>query len=81
VEGSSLELQKISRLDMGVYLCIASNGVPPTVSKRIYVSVDCESHISHLSLLLFAQTFNLHYRIALSLLSLSISRLSMLTLC
>ncbi|EFX75497.1 hypothetical protein DAPPUDRAFT_323113 [Daphnia pulex] len=40
VEGSSLELQKISRLDMGVYLCIASNGVPPTVSKRIYVSVD-----------------------------------------
>lgn len=50
VEGSSLELQKISRLDMGVYLCIASNGVPPTVSKRIYVSVDCES-FSHLSLM------------------------------
>lgn len=43
VEGSTLELHKISRLDMGVYMCIASNGVPPTVSKRIFVSVDCES--------------------------------------
>ena len=42
VEGSTLDLSKISRLDMGVYLCIASNGVPPTVSKRIYVSVDCK---------------------------------------
>jgi hypothetical protein len=27
---------------MGAYLCIASNGVPPTVSKRIKVSVDCK---------------------------------------
>ncbi|KAL1493396.1 hypothetical protein ABEB36_011457 [Hypothenemus hampei] len=39
-EGEKLELTKISRLDMGAYLCIASNGVPPTVSKRIKVSVD-----------------------------------------
>ncbi|CAG9816830.1 unnamed protein product [Phaedon cochleariae] len=39
-EGEKLELQKISRLEMGAYLCIASNGVPPTVSKRIKVSVD-----------------------------------------
>ena len=43
VEGSSLDLSRISRLDMGVYLCIATNGVPPSVSKRIHVSVDCES--------------------------------------
>lgn len=42
VEGSVLELPKISRLDMGVYHCIASNGVPPTKSKRIFVSVDCK---------------------------------------
>lgn len=41
-EGDTLELTRISRLDMGAYLCIASNGVPPTVSKRIKVSVDCE---------------------------------------
>ncbi|XP_049830703.1 lachesin-like isoform X1 [Schistocerca gregaria] len=39
-EGEVLELTRISRLDMGAYLCIASNGVPPTVSKRIKVSVD-----------------------------------------
>nr|CAD7259394.1 unnamed protein product [Timema shepardi] len=39
-EGEVLELSRISRLDMGAYLCIASNGVPPTVSKRIKVSVD-----------------------------------------
>ena len=43
VEGSALEMLRISRLDMGVYLCIASNGVPPAVSKRIHVSVDCKS--------------------------------------
>lgn len=41
-EGNSIEITKISRLDMGAYLCIASNGVPPTVSKRIKVSVDCK---------------------------------------
>ncbi|XP_066592973.1 lachesin-like isoform X2 [Prorops nasuta] len=39
-EGETLEMAKISRLDMGAYLCIASNGVPPTVSKQIKVSVD-----------------------------------------
>lgn len=41
-EGDTLEITRISRLDMGAYLCIASNGVPPTVSKRIKVSVDCK---------------------------------------
>jgi len=41
-EGETLEMARISRLDMGAYLCIASNGIPPTVSKQIKVSVDCE---------------------------------------
>lgn len=41
-EGETLEIARISRVDMGAYLCIASNGVPPSVSKRIKVSVDCE---------------------------------------
>lgn len=41
-DGDTLEISKISRLDMGAYLCIASNTVPPTVSKRIKVSVDCK---------------------------------------
>ena len=27
---------------MGAYLCIASNDVPPTVSKRISLNVNCE---------------------------------------
>ncbi|XP_068214681.1 lachesin-like isoform X2 [Palaemon carinicauda] len=39
-EGEVLRLSKVSRMDMGAYLCIASNGHPPTVSKRIKVSVD-----------------------------------------
>ncbi|KAE8746558.1 hypothetical protein FOCC_FOCC006792, partial [Frankliniella occidentalis] len=39
-EGTRLELTRISRVDMGDYQCIASNGVPPTMSKRIRVSVD-----------------------------------------
>ncbi|KAH1023023.1 hypothetical protein HUJ04_012310 [Dendroctonus ponderosae] len=41
-EGEKLELYKISRLDMGAYLCIATNGIPPSVSKRIKLSVDCK---------------------------------------
>ncbi|ROT85235.1 lachesin [Penaeus vannamei] len=39
-QGEVLRLSKVSRMDMGPYLCIASNGHPPTVSKRILVSVD-----------------------------------------
>ncbi|XP_076174215.1 lachesin [Ptiloglossa arizonensis] len=38
-QGEELKLMKISRNEMGVYLCIASNGVPPTVSKRIFINV------------------------------------------
>uniref|UniRef100_A0A6P7GUD6 Neuronal growth regulator 1-like n=1 Tax=Diabrotica virgifera virgifera TaxID=50390 RepID=A0A6P7GUD6_DIAVI len=49
-EGETLELTKISRLDMGAYLCIASNGVPPTVSKRIKVSVDFSSEPKYMKM-------------------------------
>lgn len=31
---------------MGAYLCIAQNSVPPSVSKRIKVSVDCKYNIN-----------------------------------
>ena len=34
---------KVRREDMGAYLCIASNDVPPAVSKRVYLMVQCES--------------------------------------
>ena len=37
-----LNLVKVSRLDMGAYMCIASNGVPPAVSKRIQLGIDCK---------------------------------------
>ena len=42
MDGSVLNLVKVSRLDMGAYLCVASNGVPPAVSKRIHLGIDCE---------------------------------------
>ncbi|KAF7391827.1 hypothetical protein HZH68_011370 [Vespula germanica] len=39
-DGEQLNLTKITRNEMGAYLCIATNGVPPTVSKRITVDVE-----------------------------------------
>jgi len=42
VRGEVLELMRISRTEMGAYLCIASNDVPPAVSKRITLTVECE---------------------------------------
>ncbi|KAK7866545.1 hypothetical protein R5R35_002875 [Gryllus longicercus] len=38
-DGETLLLSSIQRADMGAYLCIASNGVPPSVSKRFIVQV------------------------------------------
>ncbi|XP_011634751.1 lachesin-like isoform X2 [Pogonomyrmex barbatus] len=38
-EGEQLHLRGIQRQEMGSYLCIASNGVPPSVSKRYKVNV------------------------------------------
>lgn len=40
VEGPILHLNKVSRLDMGAYMCIAKNGVPPIISKLIHLNVD-----------------------------------------
>uniref|UniRef100_A0A0A1WQT5 Neurotrimin n=1 Tax=Zeugodacus cucurbitae TaxID=28588 RepID=A0A0A1WQT5_ZEUCU len=39
VEGITLDLPQVKRQHMGAYLCIASNGVPPSVSKRITLIV------------------------------------------
>ncbi|XP_017064312.1 lachesin isoform X2 [Drosophila eugracilis] len=39
VEGTDLVIPNIRRHHMGAYLCIASNGVPPSVSKRITLVV------------------------------------------
>lgn len=42
MEGPELTIQRVNRLHMGAYLCIASNGVPPTVSKRVMLIVHCK---------------------------------------
>ncbi|KAK7788319.1 hypothetical protein R5R35_007343 [Gryllus longicercus] len=39
VDGEVLQITKVSRLHMGAYLCIASNGVPPSISKRVVLRV------------------------------------------
>merc|ERR1712141_181127 len=40
VRGEVLDLIRISRTEMGAYLCIANNSVQPAVSKRIILNVD-----------------------------------------
>ncbi|KAJ8883825.1 hypothetical protein PR048_015680 [Dryococelus australis] len=37
--GDELSLMKLDRKQMGAYMCIASNDVPPAVSKRIVLSI------------------------------------------
>ncbi|GFR11598.1 lachesin [Trichonephila clavata] len=39
-EGNILKIKKASRLHMGVYFCVASNGVAPAVSRRITLQVN-----------------------------------------
>ncbi|XP_078034227.1 limbic system-associated membrane protein [Augochlora pura] len=39
VEGPSFNISKVNRVHMGSYLCIASNRIPPSVSKRIMLIV------------------------------------------
>ncbi|XP_058986522.1 lachesin [Musca domestica] len=38
-QGPALKLARLERRQMGAYLCIASNDVPPAVSKRVSLSV------------------------------------------
>lgn len=39
---SKLHFYRVDRQQMGVYMCIATNDVPPTVSKRVALEVNCE---------------------------------------
>ncbi|XP_026466369.1 opioid-binding protein/cell adhesion molecule homolog isoform X2 [Ctenocephalides felis] len=39
VEGPVFSITRVNRLHMGPYLCIATNGVPPSVSKRVMLIV------------------------------------------
>lgn len=40
--GSMMHFWRLDRRQMGAFLCIASNDVPPAVSKRIILNVNCE---------------------------------------
>ena len=42
-KGEQLPLFQIHRGDMGAFMCIATNGVPPSVCRRIMLSVNCKS--------------------------------------
>ncbi|XP_060666095.1 peroxidasin isoform X2 [Drosophila nasuta] len=57
--GSFLTIAKVNRLNMGAYLCIASNGIPPTVSKRVMLIVHCERFVP--------ETFESGYKITMRL--------------
>ena len=46
MQGARLRLDKISRLNMGDYLCVASNGIPPSASNRFSIRVQCECRVS-----------------------------------
>ena len=60
VVGQVVSLTSVSRRDSGAYLCIATNRVPPAVSRRIILQVTCQCQRPHnqLSILSF-QTLRL----------------------
>lgn len=40
--GEELNIYRITRLHMGPYICLASNGILPSVSKRVLLKVQCK---------------------------------------
>ena len=42
VNGNWFSITSVSRTHIGAYFCIASNNVPPSVSKRIELKVQCK---------------------------------------
>ena len=50
-DGETLVIWNVSRSDDDIYQCVAYNGVPPSSSKLIRVSVECKIiHRKHLLL-------------------------------
>ena len=41
-DGSMLKFTNVQKEDGGAYLCIASNGIPPRVSRRFELVVLCK---------------------------------------
>lgn len=66
MNGTVLNITRVNRLHMGAYLCIASNGVPPTVSKRIMLIIQCEyyeiSRLDSNGSTLIVQSFQEHIK-------------------
>ena len=48
VSGPSLVLDSVAQQHIGSYLCIASNGVPPSISKRVDLRVQCEIFLTEI---------------------------------
>ncbi len=46
VRGEVLYLHTITRSEMGAYMCVAKNGVPPAVSKIVQLNVNCKLLLS-----------------------------------
>ena len=42
MESTHLRISKVSRLHMGEYLCVASNGIVPSDSKMFKIRVQCQ---------------------------------------
>eukprot|EP00094_Tigriopus_californicus_P005370 TCALIF_05178-PA protein Name:"Similar to HMCN2 Hemicentin-2 (Homo sapiens)" AED:0.35 eAED:0.35 QI:0/0.6/0.33/0.83/1/1/6/182/210 len=49
INGATLRFKRVSRGDMGAYLCMAANGIPPIVSRRIHLDV-LYSPVIHINL-------------------------------
>lgn len=58
--GPALNITKIKREHMGPYLCIASNGIPPSVSKRIMVVVQCKKFFCSFQILIAKLLFDFY---------------------
>ena len=46
LSATSLVFESVGRGHIGSYMCIASNGVPPSVSKRVDLKVQCKARLS-----------------------------------
>ena len=55
-EGSELQLTNVKRGQMGAFMCIARNNVPPAVSRRIVLNVQCEFFILGLQVEILKET-------------------------
>ena len=56
VSGPSLTFESVTRAQAASYLCIASNGVPPSVSKRVDLRVQCRSSLEMQTIYRFSQS-------------------------